>query len=181
MTLNSLRSTPTFTCRSRQSFVPQYPRSMFQMKSIKNGTPRASALVSPSVLTAKPPSLPLPQKNSGGGHQRFNQSGPVDTEVLKLRTPHSGFHLGDSDRDYMEGWYWRVCFCSATLPCLRLARNPVSKHSSLQRFLMYKRVPSYDNTKTYTACFMALCCCSIVLFTSSFSSLNGRWTVIRVL
>ena len=152
MCVKSLRATLTLTCCSR-SFFPQYPQSIIQMKAIKNGAQRASAPVSPSVVTAKPPSISLSQKNSQAQRQSFSQSGPVDTEVLKLRTPHSGFHLGGSERDYMEGWYWRVRFCSATLPCLRLTGNPrieplsrrdISLHGLQMRAWTG---PSYDNTK----------------------------------
>jgi hypothetical protein len=40
-------------------------------------------------------------------------------DVLLTRTPHSGFHI-DGNRDFMEGWYYRVRLSAACEPSLNL-------------------------------------------------------------
>lgn len=70
------------------------------MRTAGNGAivpPSVRTKVTPSVALERKPKLPLVQ------HARL-----ADTEVLKLKTPHSGFHL-DTSREFMEGWYWKVC------------------------------------------------------------------------
>lgn len=67
------------------------------MRTASNG-----AIVPPSVRTQVPPSVRAPGKLPLVQHARL-----ADTDVLKLKTPHSGFHL-DSTGEFMEGWYWKV-------------------------------------------------------------------------
>lgn len=65
------------------------------------------AIVPPSVRTLAPPSVRGQGGRPGPKMPLVQHARLADTEVLKLKTPHSGFHL-DSDREFMEGWYWRV-------------------------------------------------------------------------